>query len=121
VVRKMAPIGMSQDISVTVTSSVKARTVALVTPVKIDVPVGKPFTIKAKVRPFKSGMMVWRQALVNDQWVTVGKTRTKAKGTVNFKVKRAGPAGATYTYRLVVVDKAQAAGVSPSFTVVVGS
>jgi SpoIID/LytB domain protein len=121
VVRKKAPIGMSQDISVTVISSVKARSVALVTPVSIDAPAGKPFAIKAKVRPFKSGLIVWRQALVNGEWVTVDKTRTKAKGKVTFKVKRAAPAGATYTYRLVVVDKAQAAGVSPEFTVVVGS
>jgi SpoIID/LytB domain protein len=121
VVRKKAPIGMSQDISVTVVSSVKARSVALITPAQIDVPVGKPFTIRAKVRPFKAGMVVWRQALVNDQWVTVSKARTKAKGKVTFTVKRAAPAGTTYRYRLVVVDKAQAAGVSPEFTVVVGS
>jgi hypothetical protein len=121
VVRKMAPIGMSQDISVTVTPSVKARSVALVTPIKIEAAAGKPFAITAKVRPFASGLMVWRQALVNGEWVTVDKARTKAKGKVTFKVKRAAPAGATYTYRLVVVDKAQAAGVSPEFTVVVGS
>ena len=121
VVRKKAPIGMSQDIAVTVVPSVKARSVALVSPTRIDAPAGKSFTIKAKVRPFKSGLMVWRQALVNGEWVTVDKARTKAKGRVIFRVKRAAPAGATYTYRLVVVDKAQAAGVSPEFTVVVGA
>ena len=121
VVRKKSPIGMSQDIAVTVIPSVKQRSVALVTPARIDAPAGKPFTITAKVRPFRSGLLVWRQALVNGEWTTVDKARTQAKGRVTFRVKRAAPAGATYTYRLVVVDKAQAAGVSPEFTVVVGS
>jgi ribosomal protein L23 len=121
VVRKKSPIGMSQDIAVTVIPSVKHRSVALVTPARIDAPAGKPFTITAKVRPFRSGLLVWRQALVNGEWTTVDKARTQAKGRVTFRVKRAAPAGATYTYRLVVVDKAQAAGVSPEFTVVVGS
>jgi hypothetical protein len=121
VVRKKSPIGMSQDIAVTVIPSVKQRSVALVTPARIDAPAGKPFTITAKVRPFRSGLVVWRQALVNGEWKTVDKARTQAKGRVTFRVKRAAPAGATYTYRLVVVDKAQAAGVSPEFTVVVGT
>ncbi len=121
VVRKKAPIGMSQDIAVTVIPSVKQRSVALVSPARIDAPAGAPFAITAKVRPFRSGLVVWRQALVNGEWVTVGKARTQAKGKVTFRVKKAAPAGATYTFRLVVIDKSQVAGVSPEFTVAVGS
>jgi hypothetical protein len=34
-----------------------------------------------------------------------------------FRVKKAAPAGATYTYRILVVAKRQAAGASPDITV----
>jgi hypothetical protein len=46
-------------------------------------------------------------------------TKTAKKGRVIFRIKKAKPAGATYTYRLLVVDNRQAAGVSPLITVAV--
>jgi hypothetical protein len=80
--------------------------------------------IKAKMRPGKKGFTVWRQVLVSGdpetgEWRTVGKTKTKAGGKISFKVKKATPTGATYLYRLVVVDNRQAAGVSPVISVTV--
>ena len=117
VVRKKQTIGLSETINVAVVPSVKPRTVALVSDAQVSVPAGSGFVIKANVRPKKAGLLVWRQALVNGEWVTVQKARTKANGRVVFRVKKATPAGATYTYRLIVVDKKQAAGASPDITV----
>jgi hypothetical protein len=53
------------------------------------------------------------------EWKTVGTAKTKASGKISFTSKKATPAGATYLYRLVVVDNRQAAGVSPVVTVTV--
>ena len=84
--------------------------------------VGKGFTVKAVVRPKKKGLVVWRQVLVgtdpvNGEWKTADVKRTDSKGRVSFRVKKAKPEGANYTYRLVVVDDRQAAGASPLITV----
>jgi hypothetical protein len=100
------------------------RTVALISPAAISKKDGKSFVIKAKMRPGKKGLTVWRQVLVSGdpetgEWRTVGKTKTKAGGKISFKVKKATPTGATYLYRLVVVDNRQAAGVSPVISVTV--
>ena len=117
VVRKKQPIGVGENFRVAVVPSVRGRTVALTTPQTMDVAAGKSFTIRAKVAPGRKGLTVWRQALVDGEWQTVQRGTTKKGGRVVFRVKRAAPAGATYTYRVLVVDKQQAAGASPDITV----
>ncbi len=117
VVRKKQPIGVGETFRVAVVPSVKGRTVALTTAQTMDVEAGKPFTIKATVAPGRRGLTVWRQALVDGEWRTVQRGVTKKGGRVVFRVKKANPAGATYTYRILVVAKKQAAGASPDITV----
>lgn len=117
VVRKKQPIGVGEPIRVNVVPSVKARSVALTTPQVMDVPAGKSFRITATVRPKRKGLTVWRQAFVDGEWRTVQRSKTKKGGRVVFRVKKAAPAGASYTYRILVVAKKQAAGASPDITV----
>ena len=121
VVRKKQPIGVGETFRVSVVPSVKGRSVALTSPQTMDVPAGSSFTIRARVSPGGRGLEVWRQALVDGEWQTVQRGTTGKGGRVVFRVKKASPAGATYTYRIVVIDKKQAAGASPDFTVNVGS
>ena len=122
--KKKVVVGASAELAIGVVSSVKSRAIALISPATVSKSGGKRFVIKAKMRPGKKGLKVWRQVLVSGdpqtgEWRTVGKTKTKAKGKIVFKVKKAKPVGATYMYRLVVVDNRQAAGVSPIITVTV--
>ncbi|MGA1146565.1 MAG: SpoIID/LytB domain-containing protein [Candidatus Nanopelagicales bacterium] len=117
VVRKKQPIGVGETFRVSVVPSVKGRSVALVSPQTMDVPAGQSFTIRATVAPGRKGLEVWRQALVDGEWRTVQRATTKKGGRVVFRVKKAAPAGARYTYRLLVVAKRQAAGASPDITV----
>lgn len=122
--KKKVIVGTSAELAIGVVPSVKMRTVALISPAAISKKDGKPFVIKAKMRPGKKGLTVWRQVLASGdpetgEWRTVGKTKTKAGGKISFKVKKATPAGAIYLYRLVVVDNRQAAGVSPVISVTV--
>jgi len=117
VVRKKEPIGVGETFRVAVTPSVKARSVALVTPQEMNVANGEPLTIRAKVRPKRKGLTVWRQALVDGEWRTVQRSKTKKGGRVVFRIKKAAPAGASYTYRILVVAKRQAAGASQDITV----
>ena len=95
VVRKKQPIGVGDVFRVSVVPSVKPRSVALITPSVMDVPAGKPFAIKAKVRPKRKGLTVWRQAFVDGEWRTVQRSTTKKGGRVVFRIKKAAPAGAT--------------------------
>jgi SpoIID/LytB domain protein len=123
-VKKKAIVGASTELSVGVVPSVKPRTVALVTEPAVTVAAGKGLKIAAIVRPKKKGLTVWRQVLVSGdpetgEWRTADTKRTAKNGRVNFRIKKATPAGATYTYRLVVVDNRQAAGVSPLITITV--
>lgn len=120
--KKKNIVGASAELSIGVVPSVKARTVSLTSPEAVTVKAGKPITIKAKIRPGKKGLVVWRQALVSGdaatgEWRTVQKSKTTRGGKVSFTIKKAKPAGANYTYRLLVVDKRQAAGVSPIISV----
>lgn len=117
VVRNKLPIGVGENFRVEVVPSVKGRSVALTTPQSMEVPAGDSFAIRAKVAPGRKGLTVWRQALVNGEWQTVQRGTTTKGGRVLFQVKKAAPAGATYTYRIVVVAKKQAAGASPDITV----
>lgn len=117
VVRQGQPIGLSDQIAVTVVPSVEPRSIVLKSPAAVDVRAGKPVTITARVRPRVDTMLVVRQALTGDQWVTVDRARTDAKGRVTFTIKKAKPSGAVYTYRLVAIDRRQAAGASPNIVV----
>lgn len=119
VVRKGQPIGLSDQMSVTVVPSVAPRTVVLKSPTAIEVRAGTPVTLTARIRPRTEGMVVVRQALRGDQWVTVDRARTDAKGRVTFTIPKAKPAGAVYTYRLVAIERRQAAGASPDIVVTV--
>jgi hypothetical protein len=123
-VKKKTIVGASTELSVGVVPSVKPRTVALVTEPAVTIAAGKGLKIAAIVRPKKKGLTVWRQVLVSGdpetgEWRTADTKRTAKNGRVNFRIKKATPAGATYTYRLVVVDNRQAAGVSPLITITV--
>jgi SpoIID/LytB domain protein len=122
--KKAVIVGTSIELAIGVVPSVKQRTVSLLSPATVSKKDGKSFTISAKMRPGKKGLTVWRQVLVSGdpetgEWRTVGTTKTKARGKISFTVKKATPAGATYIYRLLVVDDRQAAGVSPLVTVTV--
>lgn len=118
--KKKVVVGASEELAIGVVPSVKSRTVALSSPAAVSKTDRKRVIIKAKMRPKKKGLKVWGQVLVSGdpasgEWRTVGKTKTKGKGKIVFKVKKkeVPPVGATYVFRLVVVDNRQAAGVSP--------
>lgn len=67
---------------------------------------GSRVVFKAAIAPARKGLRVERQMLQPDgSWKTMGKARTNAKGRVRFVIKKAVPAGASYTYRLVAFDK----------------
>lgn len=72
-------------------------------------PEGSRVVFKAAIAPARKGVRVERQMLQPDgSWKTMGKARTNAKGRVRFVIKKAVPAGATYTYRLIAFDKGAA-------------
>ncbi len=68
---------------------------------------GTSLTFVGRVRPKKGakGLIVERQMLVNGAWVVKDRTRTNKAGRYTFRVKKATPAGATYSYRVVVMQK----------------
>jgi len=81
---------------------------------------GASFTITGKVKgKNKTRHMIHRQALVDGEWKTVDKVRTNKKGRYTIRVKKARPAGAQYTYRVIAVKKKQVVGVSRQLTVTV--
>jgi SpoIID/LytB domain protein len=122
--KKKIIVGTSAELGIGVVPSVRQRTLSLLSPATVSKKDGKSFVIKAKMRPGTKGLTVWRQVLASGdpetgEWLTVGKTKTKAGGKISFTVKKATPAGTTYLYRLVVIDNRQAAGVSPITTLTV--
>jgi SpoIID/LytB domain protein len=98
------------------TTSVKQRTVSLLTPAAVVVASGKKYKVVGVVRPAKAKLKAWRQKLVNGEWTTVAKDRTSAKGRYRFVVRKTQPS-ATGTYRVLVVRKGAVVGVSSEFTV----
>ena len=62
-----------------------------------------------KVRPKKGakGIIVERQMLVDGSWVVKDRTRTNKSGRYSFRIKKAVPAGATLSYRVVVIRKGE--------------
>lgn len=81
---------------------------------------GASFTITGKVKgKAKTRYVIHRQALVNGEWQTIDKVRTNKKGRYTIRVKKARPAGAQYTYRVIAVKKKQVVGVSRELTITV--
>ena len=74
---------------------------------------GRPVKFTGQVSSQARGLVVERQMLVNGQWTTKAKTKTKAKGRYSFTVKKAVPAGAQYTYRVVVYGSGGPIAVGP--------
>ena len=74
---------------------------------------GKPVKFTGQVSSQARGLVVERQMLVNGEWTTKAKTKTKAKGRYSFTVKKAVPAGAQYTYRVVVYGNGAPIAVGP--------
>ncbi len=68
---------------------------------------GSAVKFVGRVKPKKGakGLIVERQMLVNGQWVVKDRTRTNKAGRYSFRIKKAVPAGATYSYRVVVMQK----------------
>ena len=65
---------------------------------------GSSLRFRGQVAPATAGVQVDRQMLVDGQWKTVATKTTKANGSYLFKVKKAVPAGAVYSYRVVAVQ-----------------
>lgn len=65
---------------------------------------GSSLNFRGQVAPATAGIEVDRQMLVDGAWKTVATKTTKANGSYSFKVKKAVPAGAVYSYRIVVVQ-----------------
>ena len=70
---------------------------------------GTSLTFVGRVRPKKGakGLIVERQMLVNGAWVVKDRTRTNKAGRYSFRIKKATPAGTTYSYRVVVMQKGE--------------
>ena len=93
------------------------RSIALLTAAKVDQPAGKPFAIKAKVDPAQKGLRVWLQQRVGEEWKTLVKKKTKAKGKVTFTVKDPWPPSTTQLYRVVTTKKASIVGTSAELAI----
>jgi SpoIID/LytB domain protein len=93
------------------------RSVELLTATKVDQPAGKPFDIKAKVDPAQKGLRVLLQQRVGEEWTTLVKKKTKAKGKVTFTVKDPWPPGTTQLYRVVTTKKGIIVGTSAELAI----
>lgn len=111
-----APIPVVDPVPV---STIKQRTVSLLTPVSITVKSGRHYRVVGVVRPAKAMLNVFRQVLVDGQWKTLQRTKTSAKGRYRFAVDKTKAAGSTRTYRVLVLKKGNVVGVSSDFTVVI--
>ena len=78
---------------------------------------GDPLVFRGRVLPRTKGLRVERQMLVSGAWKVMATDTTGKKGRFAFKVKKAVPAGAEYTYRIVVFSGDQVIGTSPERTV----
>ena len=81
---------------------------------------GDPLMFRGRVLPTTPGLKVERQMLVDGAWKVMATDTTGKKGRYRFKVRRAVPAGANYTYRIVVYSGEQVIGTSPERTVKIG-
>jgi hypothetical protein len=55
--------------------------------------------------------------LVNGSWKVMATDTTGKKGRFAFKIRKAVPAGASHTYRIVVYSGDQVIGTSPERTI----
>ena len=78
---------------------------------------GDPLVFRGRVLPKTKGIRVERQMLVNGAWKVMATDTTGKKGRFAFKVKKAVPAGAEYTYRIVAYSGTEVVGTSPERTV----
>lgn len=99
-------------------STVKSRTVSLLSPTAVTVTKGQKYTVVGIVRPAKADLNTWRQVNVNGEWKTLQKGETTAKGRYRFVIPKAKGEG-TLTYRVLIVRKKTVVGVSPEFAVTV--
>ncbi len=97
-------------------TTVKARTVSLLTPTSVVRASGRTYRVVGIVRPAKARLKAWRQRLVGQTWTTVGTDRTNPYGRYRF-AKLPVTAKTAGTYRVLVVRKGVVVGVSPQFTV----
>jgi hypothetical protein len=81
---------------------------------------GSSLRFRGQVAPATAGIQVDRQMLVDGQWKTVATKTTKANGSYSFKVKKAVPAGAVYSYRVVAVQNGAVVAQSAESVITVG-
>jgi len=80
---------------------------------------GDPLLFRGRVLPKAKGLRVERQMLVDGGWKVMATDTTGKQGRFRFKVRKAVPAGATHTYRIVVYSGDRVIGTSPERTVTV--
>jgi len=80
---------------------------------------GEPLRLRGRVIPRATGLRVERQMKVDATWKVMATDTTSKKGRYSFRIKKAVPAGASYTYRIVVYQGDQVIGTSPERTVVI--
>ena len=74
---------------------------------------GRSVTFRGQVTPAAKGLRIERQMLQPDgTWKVMAKDRTDARGRFAFRIKKAVPAGASHTYRLVAFRAGQQVGQS---------
>lgn len=74
---------------------------------------GRPVTFRGTVTPAARGLRIERQMLQPDgTWKVMARDRTDARGRFAFRIKKAVPAGASHTYRLVAFRGDQQVGES---------
>lgn len=75
---------------------------------------GSSLKFRGRVVPAQSGITVQRQMKVGDAWQVKATTTTNRAGRFRFTIKKAVPAGASYEYRVVVVQNGAEIAASPS-------
>lgn len=81
--------------------------------------VGEAVKMKGRVIPRARGLVVERQMLADGAWKVMDTDKTGKKGRYRFRIKKAVPAGAAYTYRIVIYKDGQVIGTSPEKTMTV--
>ena len=110
------PVAPAPEVPVVVVPP-SERSVALRTAPRADQPAGKAMKVKAKVTPAKKGLRVWLQQRVGEEWKTLTKKKTKAKGKVTFKIKDPWPPASTQIYRVVTTKKKVVVGASQELAI----
>lgn len=80
---------------------------------------GTRLVFTGRVTPRSKGVIVQRQLLVDGAWVVKATAKTKKQGRYRFVIKKAVPAGARYTYRVVAIRDDQVIGIGPERTITI--